>query len=345
MKKFVSALFALVLVISLVLTGCSKATNKDEKDNGNVAKEKGADFKIGMVTDTGGVDDKSFNQSAWEGLTKLKKETGASVKYLQSNTPTDYDTNLNTMIKNGFNLTWGTGFTLGDAIKKAAQENPEANIAIIDNIIDEPNVVSVTFAENEGSFLVGVVAGLMTETNKIGFVGGQATPVIKNFQVGFEEGIKMVNPDADIKINYTGVWDKADMGKSAAAVFYNEGVDIIFHAAGATGKGVFSEAQERQKKGKKAWVIGVDKDQSLEFGNEVTLTSMIKRVDEAVYRVSEQLIDGKYKGGEHIVLNLSENGVSLPEKNPNIPEDVLLQVEDYKQKIIAGEIKVTSAYQ
>jgi len=166
--------------------------------------------------------------------------------------------------------------------------------------VEAPNVASITFAENEGSFLVGVVAGLMTKTNKIGFVGGIEIPVIKRFELGFVEGVKAVNPDAKVTINYTGAFDKADLGKAAAASLYNDGADIIFHAAGGTGNGVFNEAKERNKAAaadKKVWVIGVDKDQSLEFGDDVTLTSMLKRVDEAVYRVSKELIEGNFPAG------------------------------------------------
>lgn len=301
MKKGLKLSLALLLSLTVVLTGCgnngNNAANGGETNAGTSAGTNGGsdaakDFKFGMVTDIGGVNDKSFNQSAWEALQALEKETGASVKYLQSKSNADYEPNLNSFVKDGYNLTWGIGFDLGDAIKKVASENPDANLAIIDSVVEAPNVASVTFSENEGSFLVGVVAGMTTKTNKVAFIGGMESPVIKRFEVGFKAGVEAVNPDAKVTITYAGAYDKPDTGKSLAATLYNDGNDIIFPAAGATGNGVFNEAKSRNKAGgSKVWVIGVDKDQSIEFGTDVTLTSMIKRVDEAVLKVSKEVID------------------------------------------------------
>ncbi|WP_128893837.1 BMP family lipoprotein [Longirhabdus pacifica] len=356
MKKFLLTLSALMLVFSVVLAGCGQAEDEEDMNDTNgsgdmeedaTEENKGAsDISFGMVTDVGGVDDKSFNQSAWEGLNKLEADLGtAEPKYLQSDSDADYIPHLNKMIKDK-DLTWGIGFNMADAIIETAERNPDAKLAIIDNEIkDIPNIVSVTFSENEGAYLVGVVAGLTTNTNKIGFVGGVDIPVIKNFELGFLEGVKAVNPEAEVEKNYTGAFDKADLGKNAAATMFDSGVDIIFHAAGGTGNGVFTEAKERKANGQDVWVIGVDKDQSIEFGNEVTLTSMIKKVDEAVYQVSADLVEGKYEGGSHIVLGLKENGVGLPEENPNITDEILAQVEEYKEKIVSGEITVPSAYE
>ncbi|MBO9600109.1 MAG: BMP family ABC transporter substrate-binding protein [Cohnella sp.] len=355
MKKTAKIATGIMLVASLALTACGAKNNNNEGANpaasspaaseaASPASTAGAGKQFAMVTDVGGVNDKSFNQSAWEGLQKLSKDTTAKVKYLESKEATNYLTNINTFVREKYDLTWGIGFLMGDAVKEAADKNPDAKLAIIDNVVDAPNVESVTFAENEGSFLVGVVAGLMTKTNKIGFVGGIDIPVIKRFDLGFEAGIKAVNPDAQIIKNYTGAFDKPDLGKAAAATIYNDGADIIFHAAGGTGNGVFNEAKERKSKGKQVWVIGVDKDQSIEFGDDVTLTSMLKRVDEAVYRVSKDLIDGKFAGGQVTVLGLKDNGVGLPETSTkNVPADVLAKVEEYKTKIINGEITVPTA--
>ncbi len=301
-------------------------------------------MKFAMVTDVGGVNDKSFNQSAWEGLQRLESETGASTKYLESKEATNYLTNINQFVRDKYDLTWGIGFLMGDAVKEAATKNPDAKLAIIDNVVEAPNVASITFAENEGAFLVGVVAGLTTKTNKIGFVGGIDIPVIKRFELGFVAGVAAVNPDAKVIINYTGAFDKADLGKAAAASIYNDGADIIFHAAGGTGNGVFNEAKERFKAGKKVWVIGVDKDQSLEFGDDVTLTSMLKRVDEAVFRVSQEMIDGKFPAGVITTLGLKDNAVGLPETSTkNVSKEILDKVEEYKAKIISGEITVPTA--
>lgn len=362
MKKTTKIFTGIMLVASLALTACGakNETNNEGAASPSVAPtatatasptatsdNSGKDFKFAMVTDVGGVNDKSFNQSAWEGLQNLEKDTSAQVKYLESKEATNYLTNINQFVRDNYNVTWGIGFLLGDAIKDAAAKNPDAKLAIIDSVVEAPNVASITFAENEGSFLVGVVAGMTTKSNKIGFVGGIDIPVIKRFELGFVAGVKAVNPDAEVMINYTGAFDKADLGKAAAAALYNDGADIIFHAAGGTGNGVFNEAKERNKSAgedKKVWVIGVDKDQSLEFGDDVTLTSMLKRVDEAVYRVSKQAIDGSFPAGVVTTLGLKDNAVGLPETSTkNVSKEILDKVEEFKQKIISGEITVPTA--
>jgi basic membrane protein A len=352
MKKVLSTALLMVTVSAVALAGCGKtATNTASSPSASPAASTAASAaptaaaktsaKIGMVTDIGGVTDKSFNQSAWEGLQKLQKDTGAATKFLQSKSDADYTPNLNQFVKDKYDLTWGIGFLMGDALKTVATQNPDAKLAIIDNVVDAPNVESVTFAEQEGAYLVGVVAGLTTKTNKIGFVGGVDIPVIRRFDAGFKAGVAAVNPGAKIISNYTGAFDKPDLGKAAAATMYNDGADIIFHASGATGNGVFNEAKDRFKAGKKVWVIGVDKDQSLDYGDDVTLTSEMKRVDQAVIRVSKDVMDNKFQGGKTIVLGLKDDGVGLPETSKkNVTPEILKKVEEYKAKIISGEIKV-----
>ncbi|WP_169090029.1 BMP family protein [Paenibacillus sp. PL91] len=347
MKKTFSFMLVMMIALTLVLSACG-AKNNNEGGAGTNTNEgakvesdgTGKDFKIGMVTDVGGVHDKSFNQSAWEALQKVTAETGAATKFLESKGEADMEPNLNSFVKEGYNLTWGIGFLFNDALSKVAKENPDAKLAVIDSVIEAPNVASITFAEHEGSFLVGVVAGLMTKTNKIGFVGGMEIPVIKRFEAGFAAGVKAVKPDATIKAEYTGDFGKPDLGKLSAATMYDSGIDIIFHAAGATGNGVFNEAKARKDNGDDVWVIGVDKDQSLEFGDEITLTSMMKGVDAAVHKVSKDLIAGNFAGGTTQELGLKDDAVGLPATSKNVPADVLAKVDEYKAKIVSGEIKV-----
>ncbi|WP_127534117.1 BMP family lipoprotein [Paenibacillus kobensis] len=355
MNKKLILMVVAVMLAAIALAGCGsekkeagttgdpepsdKATTSGAADPAP-SESKGAGLKIGMATDGGGVNDKSFNQGAWEGLQKLAEETGVTVKYLESKTDSDYIPNLNTFVKDDYSLTWGIGFLFVDAMKTIAEQNPDAKLAIIDNVVEASNVESVTFAENEGSFLVGVVAGLTTKSNKIGFVGGMEIPVIKKFEAGFAAGVAAVNPDAKVLINYVGDFNKPDIGKQQAATMYNDGADIIFQAAGSSGNGVFTEALDRFKSGGKVWVIGVDKDQSLEFGDDVTLTSMMKGVEAAVLKVSKDVIDGKFEGGKIVELGLKDNGVGLPAVNKNVPDEVLAKVEEFKAKIISGEIVV-----
>lgn len=346
MKKVLSVLSVAALSLSLVLTGCGskpEAQPQGQAGQGGATGGAAPAVKIGMVTDVGGVNDNSFNQSAWEGLQKLQADLNLpkeNVNYLQSTSDADYVPNLTQFVKDKWDLTWGIGFLMGDHLKKVADENKDAKLAIIDAEVDAPNVESVLFKEHEGSFLAGVVAAKMTKTKKVGFVGGVEIPVIKRFELGFEAGVKAVDPSVQVIKVYTGAFDKPDLGKSTASQMYGQGADIIFHASGGTGDGVFNEAKDRKAKGQNVWVIGVDKDQSLTFGDDVTLTSMVKRVDQAVYRVSKDLIDGKFQGGIKW-LGLAEDGVGLADtSSKNVPADVLKLVDEYKQKIIKGEITV-----
>lgn len=337
MKKSTIKTIGFALLSMTVLAACGNDNTSEGEDKGD-KKE----FKLGMVTDLGSVNDKSFNQSAWEGLQRLEKENGYDVKYLEPKADSEVEPSLLQFVNSGTDLTWATAATLADAVTTIASNNPEAKLGIVDSDIEGiDNIVSVSFKENEGAFLAGVVAASMTETDKVGFVGGMEIPVIQRFHAGFEAGVKAVNPDAQVVVNYVGVFNRVDMGKSAASTMYNDDVDVIFHAAGGTGNGVFNEAQERFDNGEKVWVIGVDKDQSLEFGDDVTLTSMMKNVDNAVYEISEKTAAGNFPGGEVVRLGLAEDGVGLATTSEkNVPKDVLELAEEYKEKIISGEITV-----
>lgn len=353
MNKVFKYSLVMVLALTMILAGCGNKSNSATTDKGNNSgtkteagantTDKASDIKIGLVTDIGGVNDKSFNESAWGALEELKTEKGIQNQYLQSASSADYIPNLTQFVQDGYDLTWAIGFDLGTDLKTVATANPDGKFAIIDSVVEAPNVESITFSENEGSFLVGVVAGLTTKTNKIGFIGGAESPVIKRFEVGFKAGIEAVNPDAKLTVTYAGGYDKPDVGKSLATQLYNDGADIVFPAAGQTGNGVFNEATTRNAAGgaNKVWVIGVDKDQSIEFGTDVTLTSMIKRVDVAVKNVSQQVIDGTFKGGQVTNLTLKDDGVGISDTSKvNVTQDILDKVEEYKQKIISGEITV-----
>ncbi|WP_051910406.1 BMP family lipoprotein [Carnobacterium pleistocenium] len=337
MKKSTIKTIGFALLSMTVLAACGNDSASEAGDE----SEK-TDFKLGMVTDLGSVNDKSFNQSAWEGLQQLEKDKGYEVKYLEPKADSEVEPSLLQFVNSQTDLTWATAATLADAVTTIASNNPDTKLGIIDSDIEGiENIVSVSFKENEGAFLAGVVAASMTETDKVGFVGGMEIPVIQRFHAGFEAGVKAVNPEATVVVNYVGVFNRVDMGKSAASTMYNDGVDTIFHAAGGTGNGVFNEAQERFDNGEKVWVIGVDKDQSLEFGDDITLTSMMKNVDRAVYDISEKTAEGNFPGGEVVRLGLAEDGVGLATtSDKNVPKDILDLVEDYKTKIISGDITV-----
>lgn len=337
MKKSLMATVALVIAIGMILTACGTSGN-------NAGKGNKKDFKVGMVTDVGGVNDKSFNQSAWEGLQKFGKdfdlEKNTNYKYLQSTKQADYQPNLNQLVHSDFDLVFGIGYLMQSDVQKVAEQNKKAKLAIVDSVVDAPNVASINFKEEEGSFLVGVIAGKMTKTNKIGFIGGIESDLIKKFENGFKAGVKSVNPNAEIFVQYAGAFDKADQGQAIAATFYGKGADIIYHAAGATGNGVFTEAKTRKKDGQNVWVIGVDRDQyDAGLPEDVTLTSMVKHVDQAVYDVSKMTMEGNFPGGKVLRFGLKENGVGIADHKEHIPDDVLKLVDDYKNKIINGDIK------
>src|SRR5699024_5692347 len=260
-KRNILFLLTIITSLVLVLAACGSGGNNDDNNNNNNEPNNAennngndnnnndgeatgdSDFKVGMVTDVGGVDDKSFNESAWTGLKAWGEEHGLTEKesyaYEQSDDDADYLPNLNSLVRDDFNLIFGIGFLLEPAIADVAASNEDGQFGIVDAVVDAPNVASITFADNESSFLVGVAAALKTETDKLGFVGGAESDIITAFDVGFYAGVKSVNPDIEIDVQYAGAFDAADKGKLIASSMYNNGIDIIFHAYGATGNGVF----------------------------------------------------------------------------------------------------------
>ncbi len=349
-RKFGLAL-SLVLAAGTILGACG---NKEESNESGSANKDKKNFSVAMVSDTGGIDDKSFNQSAWEGIQTFGKENGLEkgkngYTYLQSESDADYTTNLNQLVRQNYSLIYGVGFTMGDAIKETADQNPDGKFAIIDSVVDGDNVASITFKENEGSFIVGVIAGMQTKSNKVGFVGGIENPLIQKFEKGFIAGVKTVNPNAEVQVKYTGSFSDASLGKATASAMYKSGIDVIYHAAGNGGKGVFTEAKNIKKNDPKkdVWVIGVDKDQADEgeiTGTDmnVTLTSMVKRVDLAVQEVSKQAMEGSFPGGKNVEFGLENNGVDIAPTTDNLSDDILKKVEEYKEKIKNGDLKAPS---
>ncbi|MFJ5770031.1 BMP family protein [Psychrobacillus sp. NPDC093180] len=345
---------SLVLAAGTILGACGAKDEETKTSTGSEGTDTGTsetkDFSIAMVTDVGGVDDKSFNQLAWEGIEAFGKENGlekgdGGYDYLQSSSDADYITNLNSLVRRDFDVVYGIGFLMEEPIGNIADQQPDAQLAIIDAIVDKPNVASVMFKEQEGSFLAGVAAALMSESKQIGFVGGMEIPVIERFEAGFVEGVKAVDPSIKVDVQYTGKFDDAALGKTTANRMYSSGIDIIFHAAGGTGNGVFAEAKERKTKDPNAnvWVIGVDSDQYEEGAvgdTNITLTSMQKRVDVAVQTIAKEAMDGNFPGGKTVTYGLAEKGVQLADSRGAIPQDILDQIEEYSKKIVDGEITV-----
>jgi len=356
-SKFI-LLLTVLLSLGFILAACGGSNDEGESDAGqdnadNEATEEDGgdtDFKAALVTDVGGVDDKSFNQSAWEGLQAWGEEHGLEkgdgFDYAQSEADADYLPNLTRLVRDDYDLLFGIGFKLEDAIGKIADQNPDNHFAIVDAVVEGDNVASITFADNESSFLAGVAAAHKTNTDKLGFIGGVESDIIKAFEVGFVAGAKSVNPDIDVKVQYAGAFDAADDGKLIASSMYNEDRDIIFHAAGGTGNGLFAQAKDIKKNDpdREIWAIGVDRDQHDEGeidGNNITLTSVVKRVDNAVQEVSNQSMDGEFPGGEVLELGLSDDAVGYTTTNEDaMTDDIIDEVEEWKEKIINGDVKV-----
>ncbi|MBK0348943.1 BMP family protein [Aerococcaceae bacterium zg-ZJ1578] len=335
MKKFVSLASTALVLGSVAVPVLAQAEE---------------DFSVVMVTDTGGVDDKSFNQGAWEGLTAFGEENGLEkgkgYHYLQSASDSDYVTNLELAVAGNFDVTFGIGYKLAEAIQQVAEANPERHFAIVDSMVDLPNVASIGFKDHEASFLAGVAAAKTTKTNKIGFIGGIKGEVIDRFEAGFVAGVKAVNPDIKVEVQYADSFSDAAKGKQLASAMYANDIDVVFHAAGGVGEGVFTEAKDIVKNDptREIWVVGVDRDQDAEGIVEVegkerhlTLTSTLKGVGAAVKKVSEDAKAGNFKAGV-TTFGLEDNGVGL--SDGQLTDDVKAAVAEFKEKIIKGEIEV-----
>lgn len=343
MKK----IFAVVAVVFISFALVLSCSGKKEETASNAP-----DFRVGLVTDVGGIDDRSFNQGTWEGIVRFGKELGlkegVGYKYLQSSSEADYVPNLATFADEGLDLIVAPGFLFTDAMTQVAKQNPDRHFLIIDTVVEAPNVVSAVFAEHEGSFLVGVAAGLKAKVDgkdTVGFIGGMKFPLIEKFEAGFTAGVKAVYPECKVLVDYAGDFAAPDKGQAIAIKQYNAGAYVIFHAAGATGNGLIKEAKERSAKGEIVWAIGVDKDQYqdgiYEGSKSAILTSMVKRVDVAAYSVAKMAYEGKFPGGQTLVFSLKNKGVGIPEENPNLSADIVKTVNDYAKKIASGELVVS----
>lgn len=338
----------LVAVAAVGLAACGNRSSR-KADSSSDVKTKAA-----IVTDTGGVDDKSFNQSAWEGLQAWGKEHNLSkdkgFTYFQSTSEADYANNLQ-QAAGSYNLIFGVGFALHNAVEEAAKEHSDLNYVLIDDVIKDQknNVVSVTFADNESAYLAGVAAAKTTKTKQVGFVGGIESEVISRFEAGFKAGVASVDSSIKVQVDYAGSFGDNAKGKTIAAAQYAAGADVVYQVAGGTGAGVFAEAKslnESRPENEKVWVIGVDRDQEAEGkytskdGKEsnFVLVSTLKQVGTTVKDISNKAEKGEFPGGQVIVYSLKDKGVDLAVTN--LSEEGKKAVEDAKAKILDGSVKV-----
>ncbi len=328
MKKALSVILSASMVLAMAAPAFAEsATEAPDLD--------GSDFSVGLVTDVGGVNDGSFNQSAWEGLQKAGEDFGVTVNYLESKTDADYTPNIESFMDEDCDLIICVGYMLADAMRSAAEENPDQKFAIIDDssCSDLDNVTCLMFRQEQASYLVGYVAGLVTETNTVGFVLGMANDTMNQFGYGYLAGVKDANPDATVLQQNANSFSDSATGKSMANQEITNGADVIFHAAGATGLGVIEACQEAKIK-----AIGVDSDQS-SIAPDTVITSAMKRVDNAVYETTEELIQDKLESGIH-EYDLAHGGVDIAPTTDLLSDDVIAAVDDVKEKIISGEVVV-----
>ena len=323
-KRILSIVMAAVMTLSLV--ACGGGSNDSANET----------LKVGLVTDIGGVEDQSFNQSAWEGLQRAGEELGVEINYLSSGSDADYVPNLATFVDEEYDLIIGVGYQLADALRASAEENPDIKYAIIDDTsIDLPNVTCLSFKQEQGSYLVGYVAGLMTEKDNIGLVLGMASENMNLFGYGYCAGALDANPAITIQQGNANSFGDPAMGSTLTTNFVTNGADIVFHAAGATGTGVITECQA-----KGIMAIGVDSDQSY-LAPDTVITSALKRVDNAVFATVERLVADELEGGI-AVFDITNEGVGIANTDL-LSDEVIAAVDAVYEQILNGEIEVPNS--
>jgi basic membrane protein A len=285
---------ALALVSFFALTAC-----------GGAATSGAHPLSLGMVTDTGGLGDKSFNDSAYAGLQRAKADLGATIEVQQSKSAADYQPNLTVLADGDYDEIFAVGYLMNDDLTAVAKNYPNKHFAIIDAVNSQPNVASVTFREQDGSFLAGALAAMMTKTKTIAFLGGVDSPLLRKFEAGYAAGAREIDPSVKVLVKYVGSFEDVASGKELAGVAYDAGADIIYIAAGKSGLGAIDETRARSG----VYAIGVDSDQDGLAPGKI-LTSMVKHVDVAVYTVAQAVHAGKIPSGA-VELGLKDNGVGL----------------------------------
>ena len=321
-------------------------SSASESEESAEAGADGSDLQVGLAYDVGGRGDQSFNDSAARGLDRAVEEFGIETRELSpSGDGTDRGDNLRLLAENDFDLVIAVGFAYAEDIEEIAPEFPDVQFALIDSVdATGDNVANLVFAEEQGSFLVGAAAALESEAGNVGFVGGVETPLIQKFQAGYEAGVEQVAPDTTVQVTYLSQppdfagFQSPDLGEQAATGMFDSGADVVFHAAGGSGGGVFQAAADAG-----ASAIGVDSDQALTADpavQDVIITSMIKRVDVAVFDFIESAVSGDPLSGEQ-VYDLEREGVGYATTGDRLSDETITRVEELREQIVSGEISVS----
>ena len=345
---------SMVAALTLGLVACAKTEETEEKG-----------IKVGMATDSGTIDDKSFNQGTWEGVLEYKEDNpSAEVQYLMptGETTQDYLEAIDNLAMTGVEVMVLPGFKFEEALGVAQEKHPEIKFVAIDaeplvgadaegNSVYEvaDNTVSIFFAEQQASFLAGIATALETETNKVAFLGGMEVPAVQKLGWGFVAGIAYANANLGTEVEvtdyiYQGTFTDLDAGKAIAAGMYDKGVDVVFAAAGGVGVGAINETKTRAESGSEVFIVGVDVDQYdeglLTDGSSVILTSAMKYLGRAAYDQINAYANGEFEGGRTILMDVNANGVGLPGVNPNLSDATVKEVNEVAEMIKAGEIEV-----
>ena len=353
-KKLLSLLTVSVISLGL-FAGCGN-TSPDTSSKGDV-------LKVGMSTDSGTIDDKSFNQGCWEGILKSQKELGTDVKYLQpaGETEADYLKEIGNLYDAGYKFIVLPGFKFESAVHKAQDKYKDANFIIIDgeprddsgNTSVADNTIAIYFAEEQAGFLVGVAASVELKEGELGFIGGMESSAVQKFNWGFQQGVAYANENLGTNMSlkaenivYQGTFSDSAAGQQLAAHMYDRGVKAIFCAAGGVGNGVITEAKTRSSQGEEAWVIGVDSDQYADGiysdNKSVILTSAIKKIETASYNTIKEFKEGKFDGGKILTFDITSDSVGLPAENPNLSAETISSVQKVYDELKQGNITVSA---
>ena len=346
-RRWLPLLLALVAVAA---AGCGG--DDDNEGAATTAETQAESVKAGLVSDVGRFNDKSFNQSALEGLNRAKDELGAETRAVESRAAGDYVPNLSSLARQNYDVTIGVGFLLADAVNSVARKFPDDNFAIIDysvkappftdaekNVATPTNVQGLTFATNENSYLIGCMAAMMAKKQGgqqvISAVGGLNIPTVTIFIAGYQDGAKACNPGIKVLVGFSQDFNAQDKCKELALNQISQGSQVVFQVAGGCGLGALDAAKEKGK-----WGVGVDRDQS-DLGPHI-LTSAVKRVDTSVFDTVKAVQEGSFQGGTDALFNLENEGVALGKTSDKVTQDILDKVDELKQQIIDGQIKPKS---
>jgi len=329
------------LALALGLAACGGDDGDSEGGGGTSAEETtsggdgGEAMKVGLVTDIGGLNDRGFNQLAFQGLKQAESDLGVEIRVLESKSDADYIPNLQTLAEDGFDLIISVGFLMTEATAEAANAFPDTKFAIVDSAFDPAleNAQGLLFKEQEAGYLVGYMAGLVTETGTVSSVGGQKIPPVDRFIAGFQKGATDANPEVKTLNGYSQDFVAQDKCKEVALDQISKGSDVVFQVAGGCGLGALDAA-----KGKSVWGIGVDADQAF-LGSHV-LTSALKRVDVAVFKAIEGLVNDAFEAGSVTSFGLAEDGVGLGKTSPDADAEAVAETEAQVEKVKAGEVEI-----